>query len=146
MHTIPKKRKQAGFTLIEIIAVLVILGVLAAVAVPRYIDLQDEAELRAIDAGIAELNSRENLTWSEEKLSSGWTNDATTFAAMDTNLGAKYSWSTTASVTGGVLDFGNESKTLTRTASTTESPASWAEATPAPAAEAGGGSGGGGGA
>ena len=35
-----KKRNQKGFTLIEIIAVLVILGVLAAVAIPKYQDLK----------------------------------------------------------------------------------------------------------
>lgn len=34
---------QAGFTLIEIVMVLVLLGILSAVAVPKYFDLQEEA-------------------------------------------------------------------------------------------------------
>jgi len=51
---------EQGFTLIEIIAVLVLLGILAAVAVPKFIDMQDEAQLKAVQSVKMELAARAN--------------------------------------------------------------------------------------
>lgn len=50
-------RNEKGFTLIEIIAVLVILGILAATAVPKYFDMQTEAKKKVAEAGVGNAQS-----------------------------------------------------------------------------------------
>ncbi len=121
---------QAGFSLIEIIAVLVIVSVLAAIAVPRYIDLDAHARLRAIDAGVAELNGREGLAWSNIKISpTGYQDDATMFGAYDKNLGADYFWTVGPNTSGGTLKFGlnGEEVVLIRSQSTDLRPGHWSK-------------------
>ena len=48
---------QRGFTLIELVVVIVILGILAAFAVPRFMGLEDQARVAAVDAMAGSLRS-----------------------------------------------------------------------------------------
>jgi prepilin-type N-terminal cleavage/methylation domain-containing protein len=51
-------QNQNGFTFVEVIAVLVILGILSAFAVPKFYAMQDDANEKALEGAVAELNGQ----------------------------------------------------------------------------------------
>jgi prepilin-type N-terminal cleavage/methylation domain-containing protein len=115
-----------GFTLIELISVMIILSVLVSVAVKRLDLVTDTATDRIYQEAVGELNEREHLTWIDIKLSAtNWTNDADVFGVVDTNLGGDFDWSAGPNASGGTLSFQAVSSVLSRTASTTSSPGRW---------------------
>jgi prepilin-type N-terminal cleavage/methylation domain-containing protein len=78
-------KNQKGFTLIEIISVLVILGILAAVAVPKYLDLQEESRIAAAQSAIAEIKARYSLAYGKYLLDNSGTNPTTVVSILSDN-------------------------------------------------------------
>ena len=123
---------ERGFTVIELISTLVIISVLAAVLIPRYIDADTSAKMLGIDMGVAELNGRETLTWAMVKLSNtGYQNDGQVWAQLVVNpgtvLGPDYKWPIgPPGSSGGTLQFKDGVQTiLMRSGSNTETPGKW---------------------
>ena len=58
-------KKQNGFTLIELVIVIIVLGILAATAVPKFINLQDDAKESALKGAEAAIHSAANIVYSK---------------------------------------------------------------------------------
>lgn len=117
-------RNEEGFTLIEIIAVLVILGVLAAVAVPKYLSLMQESKEKAAEGALAAAASNVTMQYGSGLLSYGVESTALSAAISNcnanlTNLGdytATYSASGTSGVTLTVYDTGSANSAIKQVA------------------------------
>ena len=62
------KASGRGFTLVELIAVILILGIIASIAVPKYFSLMEDAQQKALDGGLAEGQSRIFLHFAKQAI------------------------------------------------------------------------------
>ncbi len=61
-------KKQAGFTLIELVIVIIILGILAVTAAPKFLNLQDDAKKAAADGVFSGVSSAMQLVYSKSAI------------------------------------------------------------------------------
>ena len=114
-----------GFSLVEVIAVMIIMSVLAVAVVPKLIKVDKSAELHGLKAGVQEINAREKLTWSKKKIGNDSYSDTELDEIIkleiDRNISYRYTWS------GDTLTFCGVSVNLERIPATNKKPAYYKE-------------------
>ncbi|CAJ1900879.1 prepilin-type N-terminal cleavage/methylation domain-containing protein [Aeromonas veronii] len=94
-------KKQAGFTLIELVIVIIILGILAVTAAPKFLNLQDDARKAAADGVKASLQSSAQMIYSKAAIQ-GIEASSVAVSVAGTNVEAIYGYPTANTIANAV--------------------------------------------
>lgn len=89
--------KQKGFTLIELVVVIVILGILAVTAAPKFIDLTSDAKASVVEAVRGSINSAADMAHAKA-LVAGETASTGAISVGSSTIGLVYGWPNNASI------------------------------------------------
>ena len=84
--------KQQGFTLIELVMVIVILGILAATALPKFANLQGDARTASINSAAGAMKSAMAIVHAKAIIDSIETNGDTSVALEGTTIEIAYGY------------------------------------------------------
>jgi len=114
-------KKSSGFTLIELIMIIVIIGILAAIAVPKYVNLASDAELASKKAFTGSIQSAASICLADYAINTnasissinattvyGYLSETGGLTQSTNNYtvvinGTTYTWTITASANGPVV-------------------------------------------
>lgn len=99
-------KRNAGFTLIELVIVIVILGILAVTAAPKFLNLQGDARESTLKGMKAAMESGASMVYSKAVIAGKETTPSSTVSNGSSTIAIVYGYpAATSAGIGAVLDF-----------------------------------------